>query len=87
MRYKEALDFVEKNQHLKGTIDDKGFLIGDIIIVPSDEKKRDMFLQRYTLTGGGISCNYSDEEDVEIWAIDTAYLEKANVLFYNKLSD
>ena len=87
MRYRDALEFVEQKQFLKGTVDEKGFLIGDIIVVPSENHKRDMFLRDYTLKGSNALCTFYDDEDVEVWAIDTAYLEKANVLFYNKLAD
>lgn len=87
MKYRDALVFVEQKQPLKGTVDEKGFLIGDIIIVPSENPKRYIFLRDYTLNGSNALCTFSDDEDVEVWAIDTAYLEKANVLFYNKLAD
>lgn len=87
MRYKEALEYVEKKQPLKGTVDEKGFWVGDIVIVPSEKNRRDLFLQNYTQNGGNVECTFSEDEDVEVWAIDTAYLEKANVLFYNKLAD
>ncbi len=62
-------------------------MVGDIVIVPSNKNKRDLFLQNYTQNGGIVICTFSEFEDVEVWAIDTAYLEKANVLFYNKLTD
>ena len=71
---------------MKGTVDEKGFLVGDIIIVPSQNPKRDIFLQDYTLNGRNVLCTFGDDEDVEVWAIDTAYLDKANILFYNKLA-
>lgn len=87
MKYKEALVFLENKQSLKGTVDEKGFLVGDIIIVPSEKNKRDLFLQNYTQNGRNSDCTFNEYEDVEVWAIDTAYLEKANILFYNKLTD
>jgi len=87
MKYKDALEFLERKQSLKGSVDEKGFLVGDIVIVPSEKNKRDLFLQNYTQNGGNVVCTFSEFEDVEVWAIDTAYLEKANVLFYNKLTD
>lgn len=87
MKYKEALVFVEKEQPLKGTVDEKGFLVGDIVIVPSEKNKRDVFLQNFIQNGGSVLCSFNDDEDVQVWAIDTAYLEKANVLFYNILTD
>jgi hypothetical protein len=87
MKYKEALVFVEEKQPLKGTVDDKGFLIGDIVIVPSEKNKCDLFLQNYIQNSGNVLCTFNDNDDVQVWAIDTAYLEKANILFYNKLAD
>lgn len=87
MKYKEALKFVEKKLPLKGTVDEKGFLVGDIVIVPSEKNKQDVFLQNYVQNGGSDLCIFNDNEDVQVWAIDTAYLEKANILFYNKLTD
>lgn len=87
MKYKKALELLESKQSLKGIVDEKGFLVGDIIIVPSEKNKRDLFLQNYTQNGRNVVCPFCEDEDVEVWAIDTAYLEKANVLFYNKLED
>ena len=87
MKYKEALVLLEKKQSLKGTVDEKGFLIGDIVIVPAEKSKRELFLKNFTQYGGKVVCTFNDDEDVQVWAIDTAYLEKANVLFYNVLAD
>lgn len=86
MKYREALDYVEKQRPLKGTIDEKGFLVGDIVIVPSEKTKCDLFLQNYIQNGENEVYTFGEDDDVEVWAIDTAYLEKANVLFYNKLA-
>ena len=58
-------------------------MIGDIVIVISVKIKCDLFLQNYIQNGRNEIYTFCEDDDVEFWAIDTAYLEKATrrVLF------
>lgn len=86
MTYKEALSLKILKSHLIGTIDKKGFTISEIIIVPTEKTKQDSFLQSFVLNRNSeISIMPFINEDVQLWAVDTEYLEKANILFYDVL--
>ena len=86
MKYDEAIKLKEANKKLVGTIDEKGFIIGDILIVPSDKKKRNVFFRSYLINHDSNMAIFPFKDaDVEVWAIDTKHLEDANILFYNKL--
>lgn len=86
MTYQEAKDKRRSLSHLIGTIDKKGFIINDIIIVPTDITKRDLFIQSFVLSRNSeISIMPYVNDDVHLWAIDTEHLEKANILFYDVL--
>lgn len=86
MNYSDAIKFREDNESLIGTTTDKGLKIGKLMIVPSDEESRRKFFSSYFYIGN------EDEaiipfvnSPVEVWAIDTEFLNKNNVLFYKKL--
>ena len=49
MKYEEAIKLRNKNLNLIGTTDDKGFIIGEILIVPSNENLRNDFFVKYLL--------------------------------------
>lgn len=86
MTYTEALIKKESKMSLIGTKGEKGFVISDIIIVPQDEKCKNVFIQNYILNRDAIqSIQPYIEGSVEIWAVDTEYLDKANILFYDVL--
>ena len=86
MDYSEAIKFRNDNEYLIGTKTDKGLKIGQLLIVPADDEDRRKFFSSYFFIG--------DENEairpfvgwpVEVWAIDTEFLNKNNVLFYDKL--
>ena len=86
MDYSEAIKFRNDKECLIGTKTDKGLKIGQLLIVPADEGDRRKFFSSYFFIG--------DENEairpfvgspVEVWAIDTEFLNKNNVLFYDKL--
>lgn len=87
MTYEEALILKKQKSNLIGTVDEKGFTIGEILIVPTNEKSRNDFFMSYLLNrNADMSIESFINEPMELWAIDTKHLEEANVLFYNKLS-
>ena len=86
MDYSEAIKFRNDNEYLIGTKTDKGLKNGQLLIVPADDEDRRKFFSSYFFIG--------DENEairpfvgspVEVWAIDTEFLNKNNVLFYDKL--
>lgn len=84
MDYSKALSVVQNNKHLIGTINEKGFEVSDIIIVPSNNSLREQFIWLYLSNHDAIKSikpfiNY----DVEVWGIDTKHFFNTNVLFYN----
>ena len=86
MKYDEAIKLKEANKNLVGTIDEKGFVIGDILIVPSDEKKRNDFFRSYLVNNNSdMAISSFKDVDVEVWTIDAKHLQDANILFYSKL--
>lgn len=86
MNYQEAIALKAKKQSLIGSVDKMGFVINEIIIVPTDESKKNAFMQTYVINR---NCEESllpyINDDLQLWAVDTEYLEKANVLFYDIL--
>ena len=86
MDYSEAIKFLNDNETLIGTKTDKGLKIGKLLVVPANEGDRRKFCSNYFFNG--------DENEairpfigspLEVWAIDTEFLNKNNVLFYDKL--
>ena len=47
MNYRDAKKVREQNLHLIGTTDAKGFIVGDIIIVPIEKKQQNAFFVTY----------------------------------------
>lgn len=61
-------------------------MVSTLLIVPIDEKKRSQYINSLVHNSNLSlldSMTYADDEDVEIWAVDTEHLEKANILFYD----
>lgn len=86
MNYSEALKFIQDNNRLIGTTTESGFKIGKLVIVPTDEVKRNKFFSSYLLTNDeNSSISPYINEPLEVWAIDLGYLTRNNVLFYKKL--
>lgn len=86
MTYQEAINELSLKQDLIGTTDKKGFIINEIIIVPTDEQKKNAFIQSFIITRNSMQCILPYvNDDLQLWAIDTQYLDNANVLFYDVL--
>lgn len=87
MTYLEALEFKNSNQSLRGSTTSSGFVMDEIIIVPSDTAVRERFFQSYLLYGNDeIALEPFKNLDLEVWGINKNYLIENNVLFYKKLS-
>lgn len=87
MNYTEACLFREQNLSLIGTLDEKGFQIGELIMVPCDSDQRELFFQQYLVSYDAKEAikQFVDAE-VEVWAIDLNYLKRFGVIYYNKLT-
>lgn len=86
MKYEEAVELRRKSLSLIGSIDSKGFKIGEIIIVPADEKERKLFFDSYLFNYDfQASIQPFTDSQVEVWTLDLDYLMKANIVFYNKI--
>lgn len=84
MNYDQAQIVVLNNQHLIGTVNERGFEVSDIIIVPSEPIQREQFIRLYMSNKNAVkSIQPFIHQDVQVWGIDTNHLFKANVLFYN----
>lgn len=87
MTYQEAVELINRKQYLIGTKNSQGFNIGALIIVPTNEIERKQFFSSYILTQNPESAIQPYiESNLEVWAIDTEYLLKANVIFYERLT-
>ncbi len=86
MNYQNAKKRQAESQKMIGSKDEKGFVIGDIIIVPSSPKDQSDFFRSYIFNHDASKSilPYLDS-DLEVWAIDTIQLIQANILFYRKL--
>lgn len=47
MKYDQAQIVVKNNQHLIGTVNERGFEVSDIIIVPTEPAQREQFIRLY----------------------------------------
>lgn len=86
MKYKEALKLKIEKQDLIGTKDDKGMIIGDLLILPANSSERNRCLRQYIYSNRTTTWSYNDNADVVLWAIDTYHLEQSNILFYKDLT-
>jgi len=86
MTYSEAKDLKEKKSYLIGHTDEKGFTIGDLVIVPSNPQIQTSFLRNY-LFNRNFSDNTVLNGDVQLWGVDTNRMEKSGVLFYQVIKD
>ena len=86
MKYQQAKIFISEHGDMIGTTNPTGFMVSTLLIVPIDEKKRSQYINSLVHNSNLSlldSMTYADDEDVEIWAVDTEHLEKANILFYD----
>ncbi len=86
MKYIEALEVIKNNSHLIGKVNDKGFVINELIMVPKDSNKREQYIWSYITTRDAQKAiKPYEDEDLLVWAIDTKYLFESNVLFYQEI--
>lgn len=88
MKYDQAKIIVQDNQNLIGSTNERGFEVSDIIVVPSSMEHREHFIRLYMLTQDAIKSiqPFINDDDLEVWGIDTKHLFNANVLFYNVIA-
>ena len=87
MKYKEAQEVIRNHSHLIGKINEKGFGIKELIIVPQDEKMQNQYIQSYIQTkDADRSIKPYIDEELSVWAIDTKHLLESNVLFYQEIA-
>lgn len=89
MTYFEAKQWRDSHKDLIGTIDNNGFHITDLIIVPTNELSRrrffNDFLFTYYLSKEELILPYSSE-DMQVWSIDMDRFHEDNFLFYDVLA-
>ncbi len=86
MKYQEAQEVIKNNSHLIGKINERGFVINELIMVPKDENKRNRYIQSYIQTkDANRSIKPYINEELSVWAIDTKHLIESNVLFYQEI--
>lgn len=84
MTYLEALQWRNEHKSLIGTTDDKGFIVSDLFIVPSDSKNRDLYFREYLLSEDmNTAIRPYINDDVQVWSVDLEKLKFYNILFYN----
>lgn len=87
MTYPEAVKWREEHLTIIGTVDQKGFVVSDLFIVPSDPVKQNTFLRTYLFTDNKESAMLPYmSEDVQVWSVDLNRLESDNILFFNALA-
>ena len=87
MTYTEAVKWRQENLDRIGTIDQKGFVVSDLFIVPSDPVKQDLFLRTYLFTDNKENAILPYmSEDVQVWSVDLNRLESDNILFFSALA-
>lgn len=87
MTYSDAIQWRDEHLNLIGTVDEKGFVVSDLIIVPTNANDRTSFLNNYLYSEHKDSAlvPYTND-DVQVWSIDLNRLESHNILFYNILA-
>jgi len=88
MTYQAALEWIEGNKHLIGTVTEKGMYIGDLVAVPvSSTSDHEAFLKNYVLNrNADFSIMPFIGDDMEVWAIDTKRLTPNGVFLYKRLA-
>ena len=87
MKIEDARKKVQTYKSLIGTVDDKGFSVDRILIVPHDEKNRQRFFNNYVLDMDMEKALAPFlKEDLDVLAVDLKHLEDSQTLFFNKLS-
>lgn len=87
MNIDDARKKVISYKKLIGTVDDKGFFVDKILIVPHDEKMRQTFFKNYVLDlDMEKALAPFSNEDMDVMAVDLKHLKDFRTLFFNKLS-
>lgn len=69
-----------------GKTNESGFLISDIVIVPSDKEQQILFMHDYLLHRESLSYMYNDKDEYEVWAIDLEHFKESGHIFYHILT-
>ena len=84
MTYNDAVIWSNNNLDRIGKVDEKGFVVNDLFIVPSSELDRDAFFRAYLFSrdkdAALVPYMY---KDVQVWAVDLDHLRENNILFYD----
>lgn len=88
MTFHGALQLIERKKDLLGTTTEKGLLIDLILVVPTDEQQKKEFVLR-------LMGSHDPQEaivpfinsDVEVWATNSDYLYKKNLMIYDVVTD
>lgn len=86
MLYSEAIKYIESQKSLIGSTNQKGFIINELVIVPTDPNHQRKVIENLILKPSNKdikSIPFNDDVDVQVWAIDTEHLVKAQILFYD----
>lgn len=87
MTYEEAVIWRNDNLTRIGGIDDKGFVVNDLFIVPTSDIDRDKFFRTYLLgTDKDVAIVPYISKDVQVWAVDLDHLKESNILFFDILA-
>lgn len=88
MTYSDAKQWRDEHLHLIGTIDKKGFVVSDLVIVPANDQDREVYLRTYLYSKNKDNAiiPYMNR-DVQVWSVDLERLETHNILFYNVLAE
>lgn len=86
MKYSEALKLRQESLSLIGTKDEKGLIIGDLLILPANSSERNRCLRQYVYTNRQANWAFNENQEVVLWAIDTYHLNQSNILFYKDLT-
>lgn len=86
MTFSEAKNFKERRLAEIGKINESGFVVSDIIIVPSDKERQKLFMLNYSRNKNLSEENLDIDEDYEVWAVDLEHLEVSGHVFYSVLA-
>ena len=86
MTLSQAEEVKRNNQEMIGTENEKGFLVSDIWILPSNEKlRRSLIFQYFHSNASTVNLEGHEHVDMVVWAVDTRNLKTAGLLTYNEL--
>ncbi len=84
MTYNEAVVWRENNLDRIGKVDEKGFIVNDLFIVPATEIDKDAFFRAYLYSRDkDAALSPFIHKDVQVWAVDLVHLRESNILFYD----